>query len=158
MISFAVIGEPAPEGSVRALSMPGKRFPVVVHDNPKALQTWRKIVVAGATVALEDGALPYTSGEAVTVRISFYLTRPKSVSAKKRPEPTVRPDVDKLTRAVLDALTMAGVYADDAQVCALRVSKEYVELDPGALVSIYLTNPIEGAPTNGTKEEVRAQA
>lgn len=35
------------------------------------------------------------------------------------------PDVDKLSRNVLDALTKAGVYEDDCQVNHLVALKEY---------------------------------
>ena len=56
--------------------------------------------------------------------LAFYFSRPKSVSYKKRPDHTVKPDIDKLIRAVLDALT--GIfYADDAQVDELYVTKMY---------------------------------
>jgi Holliday junction resolvase RusA-like endonuclease len=37
----------------------------------------------------------------------------------------VRPDIDKLCRAVLDAITMSGVIHDDAQVVSLFAHKFY---------------------------------
>jgi Holliday junction resolvase RusA-like endonuclease len=153
VIALSVAGVPAPEGSVRALMMPGKRFPVVVHDNPKALKEWRGIVQAAATGALDDGAEAYPEGP-VTVRIIFYLPRPASITVKHRREPTVRPDVDKLTRAVLDALTKARVYTDDAQVCELRVKKQYALAEPGALIKIYRTTPPTEGAMDGATEEV----
>ena len=58
------------------------------------------------------------------VSLGFAFLRPKSVSKKKRPYVTVKPDVDKLARAVLDAMT-GVVFRDDAQVVKLEVEKQY---------------------------------
>ena len=58
----------------------------------------------------------------VRVSLVFFIERPKSV---KREHPSVRPDIDKLARAVLDGLTTAGVYSDDSQVVDLTASKVY---------------------------------
>jgi crossover junction endodeoxyribonuclease RusA len=66
---------------------------------------------------------------AVEVRILFGILRPESVPARKRPHPTVKPDVDKLTRAVFDAISSV-LYRDDAQVVHLQVRKRYVDVGP----------------------------
>jgi Holliday junction resolvase RusA-like endonuclease len=39
--------------------------------------------------------------------------------------PATRPDVDKLIRAVLDALTMSGAIKDDGRVVTLAAVKTY---------------------------------
>jgi Holliday junction resolvase RusA-like endonuclease len=72
----------------------------------------------------------------VHLRIAFGLPRPKghfgtgrnagTVKPSAPPFPAVKPDVDKLSRAVMDALR-GVVYADDAQVVAKVVSKHYDE-------------------------------
>ncbi len=70
---------------------------------------------------------------ALYVRVEFILPRPKSV---KRIYPAVKPDLDKLVRAVLDGLWPA--WGDDAQVVGLLASKRYCgegEL-PGVWVEI----------------------
>jgi len=41
---------------------------------------------------------------------------------------TQRPDLDKLTRCVLDGLTQAGVMHDDSQVTQLSVAKMWGEI------------------------------
>ena len=68
---------------------------------------------------------------AVALTLIFRFLRP--ASAKKRPKPTVKPDIDKTTRAVLDALT-GIVYRTDAQVTSVFAQKVYCELDPGVNV------------------------
>ena len=48
---------------------------------------------------------------------------------------TVKPDIDNLTKAVLDALNGLAWY-DDAQIVELNASKTYVE-DPHILINIH---------------------
>lgn len=49
-----------------------------------------------------------------------------------------RPDVDKLSRAVLDALSMAGIWGDDSQVTHLCATKRVAEIgeEPGCRITI----------------------
>jgi Holliday junction resolvase RusA-like endonuclease len=73
--------------------------------------------------------------EPVEVSIIFYLPRPKTV--QDRIFPTVTPDIDKLARAVLDSLTDAGIYADDARVIRLTAQKLYADdRGAGALIRV----------------------
>ena len=77
----------------------------------------------------------------MSVRITFFMPRPKTV---KRHMPTVTPDVDKLCRAVLDALTDAGVWVDDSQVVDLGATKIYAS---GIHVGAHIT--VEGLAHEG---------
>jgi len=72
---------------------------------------------------------------AIAVVIEFYLHKPKSV---KREKPTVKPDLDKMVRSVLDALTSAHVWNDDAQVLTLVAHKMYADEDHPEGATIYL--------------------
>jgi len=53
---------------------------------------------------------------------TFYFERPES--AKKRLFPSVRPDIDKLLRAVFDSCK-GILYEDDAQIVSTHARKEY---------------------------------
>ncbi|RZU30472.1 endodeoxyribonuclease RusA [Blastococcus saxobsidens] len=70
----------------------------------------------------------------VSVAVVFTFDRPKSAPKSRRVWPVTRSsgDVDKLLRAVLDALVDAGVMRDDSQVVRLTASKVHVG-DPWAL-------------------------
>ena len=59
----------------------------------------------------------------VAVEVAFFLPRGKTV---KRKQPAVKPDLDKLVRAVLDALT-GYCYKDDGQVVRVVAVKEYAD-------------------------------
>jgi Holliday junction resolvase RusA-like endonuclease len=40
---------------------------------------------------------------------------------------TPRPDLDKLTRAVFDALTIAGIVEDDSHITSAVIAKRYAD-------------------------------
>jgi len=94
----------------------------------------------------------------VSVEIDFMLPRPKRLMRRKDPDgvmwATCKPDVDNLSKAVLDALTTDGWWRDDAQVVESTTRKVYHAKDgtPGALVCIEqiesggVTRPREAAP------------
>lgn len=116
--------EPAPQGSFFARIVGGgERGPlraIVVPDH-KATAPWRKAVVAAAKSAMHAAAwLPLN--EPLAVEIVFVLPKPKTV---KRALPCTRPDLDKLARSTLDAMTDALVYADDGRICRLTLAKRY---------------------------------
>jgi crossover junction endodeoxyribonuclease RusA len=69
------------------------------------------------------GGRPPLTGP-VEVEIDFTLPRPKSARGPNQ-YPAKRPDLDKLVRAVLDALTDGGAWADDGQVVTLTAGKLY---------------------------------
>lgn len=56
------------------------------------------------------------------VEMQFIFHRPKSV---KRDVMTVKPDVDKLCRAILDSVSDAGFWLGDQQVIGLSARKRY---------------------------------
>lgn len=128
MTSFFVAGIPQPQGSKTAYVRGGRA--VVVDKNPALLKPWRKAIAKVAAATWEYGS-PLDG--AVKVHASFVFERPKSV---KRPYPSVRPDADKLARALLDGITDAGnVWGDDAQVVRLDVEKVYGDV-PGVHVTL----------------------
>jgi Holliday junction resolvase RusA-like endonuclease len=105
-------------------------------ESSKALRPWRRHVTETVTQALGDWKL---TKDPIKVRINFELQRPESVSNPKRKSwrehPTVKPDVDKLARAILDSLT-GVVYVDDSQVIKLTVEKRYVEAAPTTTITV----------------------
>lgn len=131
-LEFRVIGTPAPQGSFFAILVRGR--PQVVADS-KATKPWRVEVgrAAANAVRARGGWLPVN--EATEVTVWFWLPRGSSV---RRVLPFVRPDVDKLARSTLDALTACGVLVDDARVTDLVVRKRYAdgEIAPGARVRV----------------------
>lgn len=128
MIAFAVYAKPIPQGSLVPMLVKGR--PGVRYLKADELYEWRASVARACPIdAPEPGAY--------RVSITFHIERPKSV---KRSMPTVYPDLDKLVRGVLDALT-GRVWADDAQVCELVASKRYAIGHAGAEIEIERLEP-----------------
>jgi Holliday junction resolvase RusA-like endonuclease len=131
-ISFVVPGVPIPQGSMRGFVRGGKVR--VTSDNAK-LRNWRQMIAGVAFAKMSIGNVPMLMGP-VRVEAIFYLPRPQSVSV--RALPIKRPDLDKLTRAVLDGMTDGGVFHDDSQVVHLVVEKQYaVGVGPRCEVTVH---------------------
>ena len=130
-VSFEVVGIAQPKGSTKAFMPKGARFPIVTSDNPR-VKDWQHAIAAQAQT-VGAGAL-FAGG--VTLAVAFFLPRP--VSLPRRVVAHVRrPDLDKLIRAVSDAL-IGILYHDDSQVCEIRASKQYaIGIDaPRVLVTL----------------------
>ena len=134
-----VPGDPAPQGSKRHVG--GGRM----IESSKAVGPWRESI--RAALLAEGPRTPFTGPVAVTC--SFAMRRPKGHFGTGRnagqlralaPQlPAVKPDLDKLARAVLDAVTSAGVWGDDSQVVHLVAEKVYTRPGgpvPGLLLDI----------------------
>lgn len=118
-LSFTVYGHPQPQGSAKAFIPKNWKSAVITTDN-KALKPWRQDV-AGTAFNLLGSATP--TKDAVEIQMVFYFERPKSTS-KKILHKTTKPDVDKLCRAVADALTGIA-FQDDSQVVLCVGAKRF---------------------------------
>jgi crossover junction endodeoxyribonuclease RusA len=108
--AFAVKGDPITQGSMSVFN--GR----IVHQKTRELTAWRNAIA----VACRDVMDRPLEG-AVLVEATFSLRAP---ATGKRRLPHVRPDIDKLARALLDGLT-GPAFADDGQVVRLVCSKRY---------------------------------
>lgn len=133
ILRFTVNGAPKPKGSMRAFVPKGWTRPVLTSTNA-AVKTWEQTIRSVA----QDHAAAFTT-DPVRVRLRFALPRPKSLSRRASCRPhTKRPDVDKLARAALDALT-GVIYKDDSQVYALHAAKYYAREDQPPHVTISIS-------------------
>lgn len=119
-------------------------------ESSKKLKPWRQDVIEAALHAVTEtpGFEPYIG--AVEIECDFFFTRPKAhfrtgvnAGELKANMPTYVakiPDIDKALRSTLDALTIAGVWRDDAQVVKCSASKRFGPR-PGAVITIKPVNP-----------------
>lgn len=110
-------GNPAPQGSKRHLGNG------IMVESSKAVKPWRVDV---AWTVREYFPTPLDG--AVRLELEFVMPRPKSAPKRSTPPAVKRPDLDKLARAVMDAIT-GVVVADDSQIIELVASKRLAEID-----------------------------
>ena len=125
-VTVFVPGIPAPQGSKRHVGRG------ILIESSKAVGPWReRVALAAHSLAPELLAPP------VSVRLDFVMPRPKSAPKAKFVPATKRPDIDKLARAILDALT--GVwFEDDSHVTDLHATKRLAEPGetPGVCIAV----------------------
>lgn len=118
-IIFTVFGTPRPQGSKRSFPHAKTKEIVMVDDNEK-LKSWRQEMAWTAWQHRPPELLICP----IYVNARFYFSRPMSVSVKKRPHMTTIPDLDKLLRALFDAIT-GVIINNDSQVVFVSAHKEY---------------------------------
>lgn len=129
-VTFSIIGTPVPQGSKRGFVRGGR---VAMVEMGKNLAPWRQ-EIAGVAASKMEGEDPWLGP--VRVNLTFFLPRPKghhgtgrnahALRASAPKFPITTPDLDKLVRAVLDALS-GIVFRDDSQVHAMDVMKLYAD-------------------------------
>jgi crossover junction endodeoxyribonuclease RusA len=129
MFQLFVAGDPRPQGSKKAFNRGGR---IVLVEANKDLPAWRETM--RKAFELKGMELDSRFVTAVSVSLTFWLKRPKSV---KRQYATGTYDIDKLTRSCLDSLESAKIIENDNLVVDLVVRKNYDDLhESGVLVTV----------------------
>jgi crossover junction endodeoxyribonuclease RusA len=151
LLTITTIGTPAGQG---AISFFGRGR--AAHSNEAKLKPWRQRIISAARDAIllnfptvaarveDSGHAPLLAGP-VIAEITITVVKPKSAPKRATSWPITRysSDIDHHARAVLDALTEARVWKDDAQVVELTIRKVYPgegvdALDePGAVIRLW---------------------
>lgn len=122
VVDFDVLGMPAPQGSKRAVVRNGKASLI---EASASLPAWRSTVAAQALRQRErvGRALDGPCVLLLVFRLPMPASRPAPMRAAGTAWHPTTPDLDKLTRAVGDALTSSGLLRDDARIVHLLASK-----------------------------------
>lgn len=115
--TFRVFGQPATKGST--VSFVGDQGKVITKADCKRLASWSTDVAWAAKAA---GVKCLRKPIPVALTLTFAFLRPRT---SKLEHHTVPPDVDKLSRAALDALSSGVGYDDDSQVVSISAVKLY---------------------------------
>lgn len=130
------LGMPAPQGSKRYVGNG-----IMIENSPR-VKPWREDVKQAALYALYANPEWDRELAQVFMHVVFTLPRPKGhyrtgkFAALLRDGAPVlhssKPDLDKLLRSTCDALTTAGVYADDSRIVQVFAQKAYETRGPVA--------------------------
>lgn len=151
-IRFFVPGIPAPKGSTRAFFVKALGRAVITNANAKT-KPWEQAVRAEALNAVDPH---YPTTQPIAVHATFYFSRPKGhyrTNGEVKPgapgRHVTKPDLDKLERALLDAMT-GIVFVDDSQVCELSSDKRFaMEQGPGVNVIVSILEQPNAGSANG---------
>jgi Holliday junction resolvase RusA-like endonuclease len=119
-ISFTVDGRPAPQGSMKGVSITradGAPGTIFMSDNPHTHPYRKEVAWAALRARTKAGLLNELfapAGVAVRMGMTFVFVRPKS-APKTRLLHIVKPDCSKLIRSTEDAM-IGVIYKDDCQI------------------------------------------
>ena len=135
MQTFWIPGIPRPQGSKKAFII-NKR--AVLVDASVDNKSWRKTV----TNHIENSPKFHQIKGAVNVTFIFNMPRAASNTKKQMIQ---KPDVDKLIRSCLDAMTDSAIIEDDCRVVSLSAQKLWADdNEPGVFIAVW---PHDDTPT-----------
>lgn len=136
VFEIVVYGTPAPQGSKRHIGRG------VMVESSKKVKPWREDVRAAALAAKPAGWRPLDGP--LAAQMVFTLRKPTSAPKRRRTWPDRYPDISKLIRSTEDALTSAGIWADDARVVRYHETAKVYPLEdadaleaPGAVIRVW---------------------
>lgn len=136
-VRFFAAGLPVPKGSGAALVSRSTGKPFWKPSRSQSLYRWQASVRAFAASAMREAGQRLHAGP-VCIDLHFFLPRPRRPRCAM---PDVRPDIDKLARAVFDALT-GTCFDDDCRVVKALVEKRWEWPENGPGVSVHV-RPVE---------------
>jgi len=127
--SYFVEGRPHPQGSKTAVNRGGRIF--LIEGKGKGTQLWkdwRKTLAEQTQQYMKENGIEGEYDSIFRVELKFHIKRPASRSKRVRAV-AVRPDLDKLARAVLDGISTQKedirLLCDDSRVVELCCQKYY---------------------------------
>ena len=139
-ITFFVAGLPQTKGSLRQWHRwraDGNCLLGISEQGGPRLGEWRALVATAAKRAMRQA--PPLAGP-ISLELTFIFPRPKKQTPENVACPYVwgnrRWDLDKLQRAIFDAMTDAAVWNDDSQVAHVLARKLYQVAHPGCDISV----------------------
>ena len=124
VLSFDVIGIPAPQGSKRAFVVGGKAR--MTDMGGKRAVAWRDSVANQAKQIADQTPDTPLDGQlylSISFRFPMPDSRPKRLRELGHARKTTAPDLSKIVRSLEDGLQAGGLITDDARICSLFAEK-----------------------------------
>lgn len=139
---FVVAGLPVTQGSKIHGVNPHTGKSYIREQGGKSLEAWRTAIATEARKVRRNRDMTDLVRGPVKVKLHFALPKPKAEPKTRRTWPIKARsgDLDKLARAVLDAITHVLI-ADDSQVIELHVTKDWGDSFVGLLIEIDEVRP-----------------
>jgi crossover junction endodeoxyribonuclease RusA len=140
ILALFIPGNPAPQGSKSFMGTfrgKGGRVHAKMVESSKKAPAWRTDV-RSALIDDENQPKAHFDGP-VHVELEFVMPRPLSTPKRSTPPAIKKPDLDKLQRAVFDAISSAGVWRDDSQVVSVQASKRLAQIGETSGLHLFVT-------------------
>lgn len=141
VLRAVIPGTPRPQGSLKIMTARNGR---AFAKNSETTVEHRNLVVYALSQEWQDGPIQGP----VAARFTFRFSRPTSHYGTGRNEGVLlpsapllhsrTPDVDKVSRLMCDALTIAGVIKDDSLITMLRAEKQWTEGRAETVVELWV--------------------
>ena len=137
-LKIRIVGIPATAGSF----VPRKRKNgslYLLRSGSQKHREWRQAAEQTIRQAVNTWKWETSPDDEYSVSLSFLLPKPRTVT---RDQPNVKPDIDKLCRSTLDALTVGKAIDDDARITQLTATKTYTagSEQPGCYITVNKLN------------------
>ena len=139
VLSFTVEGIPVAQPRARHARVGNNVRTYYPASHP--IGNWKNMVIIAVREAFARAALPAQIYCPVFVRAEFVFPM---VTTTKMLQKISKPDIDNLTKALLDGINNSGVWRDDSIVCSMHGIKRYAKDGELACtkVEIALLDPI----------------
>jgi len=145
IISFDIHGVPTTKGNIMRY---GPRHYV---DNTHGLAAWMDAISTAANAERLKVGRPLAGPLHLDAifRLRMPANRPAAIRRRGRWPCSVRPDVDKLLRAIFDGLTRSGLIVDDARITSGSFAKFEVTTWTGCSLDLWEVDAMhnQGGPT-----------
>lgn len=138
---FNIFGQPKGQGRPRA-RMNGFHASVYKDKQSRFYETF----IADTILRNNSKAIYFTHDDyksGLELEIDCYFSVPSSYSKKKQNDcfaglisHTKKPDLDNVVKAVLDGITLSGLWDDDSIVVSINATKKYTQDKPYVAVKI----------------------
>lgn len=120
-LRITIPGRPIPKGRPRFARM-GQHVRTFTDKATLTRENWIRQCALQAMSAVPGLAFPLDCP--LAVRVEFHVARPKS-APRRVTRPATKPDLDNLLKAVLDGLSLAGLFTNDSRIVAIEASKAF---------------------------------
>ena len=117
-VEVFIPGKPVAQGRVR-FARRGKFTTAYDPEQSATYKNWVKVQLLDAGVKMFSKEVP------LHLELVVFIERPKSISVKKRPQPTSKPDLDNYIKILSDSCN--GFIFEDQQIVSIHARKVYVE-------------------------------
>jgi len=116
-----IFGDPVPKSLVQGVNK--------IANSPKTQIAMNRRIMAIKNYMCQNNLKPIPKDKAIKIEIIYFHEPPKSLKTSEMVYKITKPDIDNLTKLMLDCCTQANLWHDDSQVVYTILQDVYSTLD-----------------------------